>query len=388
MGFDAFANLSGFAQYFGKTEYNNDDDFDGYWGIWDEPFLQFYAKKMNSFRQPFFTTLFTVSSHHPYHLPEGYENKFKGGPKLVHRTIEYTDYALKKFFQSARAMPWFNNTLFVITADHASAEIQVPEYNSAWGYFSIPIFFYHPGENGGGLRPEIVQQIDIMPSILGYLHYEKPYVAFGRDVFNDPTRPFAFNYLNNVYQIFRGDYLLQFDGSKAVALYQFKNDKTLKNNLVNQLPDTTISMTASLKAFIQQYNNRMVDNNLTVDGVDNNFMMMNSPGLSPPMDALQEFRVATNNSAEYGRSAGANVNMVIRSGSRDLHGSAYEYFRNNVLDANDFFANRQGSGKVHEHKDPLHMASFDATAEVYRQTGPLAFPEAGDAFRRTVGSRS
>lgn len=91
---------------------------------------------------------------------------------------------------------------------------------------------------------------------------------------------------------------------------------------------------------------RRQDNSYTVDGVDNNFMMMNSPGLSPPMDSLQEFRVATNNSAEFGRSAGANVNMAVRSGTRDLHGSVYEYFRNDKLDANEFFANRQGRGKV------------------------------------------
>jgi phosphoglycerol transferase MdoB-like AlkP superfamily enzyme len=266
MGFDAFAKLSGFDNYFGKIEYNKDDDFDGYWGIWDEPFLQFYARKMDSFKEPFFTTLFTVSSHHPYNLPEGYENKFKGGPKLVHRTIQYTDFALKRFFKSASAMPWFKNTLFVITADHASAEIQVPEYNSAWGYFSIPIFFYHAGGNGGGLRQEIVQQIDIMPSVLGYLHYNRPYVAFGRDIFHDPVKPFAFNYINNTYQMFRGDYLLQFDGSKATTLYQFKKDKALLYNLVNEFPDTVRNMETSLKAFIQQYNNRMVDNNLTVEG--------------------------------------------------------------------------------------------------------------------------
>ncbi len=266
MGFDAFANLAGFDHYYGKSEYNNDADFDGIWGIWDEPFLQFFAKKMGSFKQPFFTTLFTVSSHHPYNLPEGYENKFMGGPKLVHRTIEYTDFALRKFFKTAKTMPWYSNTLFVVTADHASAEIQVPEYNSAWGYFSIPIFFYRPGENGGGLKPEIIQQIDIMPTILGAIHLNKPYVAFGRDIFNDKSRPFAFNYLNNTYQVFRGDYLLQFDGSRSTALFDFKKDKLLKNNLLNHLSDSTQSMELSLKAFIQQYNNRMVDNNLTIEG--------------------------------------------------------------------------------------------------------------------------
>jgi len=110
---------------------------------------------------------------------------------------------------------------------------------------------------------------------------------------------------------------------------------------------------------------RRQDNNFTVDGVDNNFMMMNSPGLSPPMDALQEFRVATNNSAEFGRSAGANVNMAIRSGSRDLHASVYEYFRNNALDANDFFANRQGRGKV-----PFRQNQYGISAG-----GPVIIPK-------------
>jgi hypothetical protein len=110
---------------------------------------------------------------------------------------------------------------------------------------------------------------------------------------------------------------------------------------------------------------RRQDNSYTVDGVDNNFMMMNSPGLSPPMDSLQEFRVATNNSAEFGRSAGANVNMAVRSGSRDLHGSVYEYFRNNVLDANEFFANRQGRGKV-----PFRLNQFGFSAG-----GPVFIPK-------------
>lgn len=266
MGFQAFSNLCGFDDYFGKNEYDREDDFDGIWGIWDEKFLQFFARKLDSFKQPFYTTLFTVSSHHPYNLPPGYESKFKGGPMVIHKTIEYTDYSVRRFFETASKMPWFRNTLFVFTADHASAEIQYQEYNSAWGYFSIPIFFYKPGEQWASFKPEIIQQIDIMPTILGYLHYNKPYVAFGRDIFKEDTEPFAFNYLDNSYQAFMGDYLLMFDGTRATALYDFKKDLKLKDNLLQIRTEQADKMELKLKALIQQYNNRMVDDDLTAAG--------------------------------------------------------------------------------------------------------------------------
>ncbi len=266
MGFDAFAKQSGFDEYFGKDEYNNDDDFDGIWGIWDEKFLQFFARKLDTFRQPFYSTLFTVSSHHPYNLPAEYKDKLKGGPKLVHRTIAYTDLALKKFFTLASTMPWFKNTVFVLTADHASAEIQYSQYNTSWGYFAIPIIFYEPGSTQQTIKNEIIQQVDVMPTILSLLGYDKPYVAFGRNIMDTSQEPFAFNYLNNMYQSFRGNYLLQFDGKKSVALYDFKNDLYLKNNLISILPDTVGKMEMKLKAFIQHYNNRMVDNDLTPEG--------------------------------------------------------------------------------------------------------------------------
>jgi phosphoglycerol transferase MdoB-like AlkP superfamily enzyme len=269
MGFDAFANLSGFDGYFGKDEYEDTyratDDFDGIWGIWDEKFLQYFATKMNSFKQPFYTTVFTVSSHHPYNLPSEYENVFKGGPKLVHRTIQYTDMALRKFFAKASKMPWFNNTLFVLTADHASAEIQFQEYNSPSGYFAVPIIFYEPGSSPLPMKNEIVQQADILPTVLGNLHFNEPYFSFGRNVFGD-EEPFVFNYLNNTYQAFMGDYFLQFDGTKSIGLYNFKTDKTIGNNLLDSRPEVVGKMELRLKAFIQQYNNRMVDDKLTVEG--------------------------------------------------------------------------------------------------------------------------
>jgi phosphoglycerol transferase MdoB-like AlkP superfamily enzyme len=267
MGFQAFANLCGFDQYYGKDEYDNDEDFDGIWGVWDDPFFQFYARQMNSFREPFFTTLFSVSSHHPYNLPEQMQSRFQGGPKPIHKTIQYTDYALEHFFKTASRMPWFKNTLFVITADHASAEIGYPEYNTPWGYFSIPVFFFDPSQPTGSFSESIIQQVDILPTILSTLHYDRPFVAFGRNVLGPKeTEPFAFNYLDNLYQFFWGDYLLRFDGTKTIGLFDFKKDKLLQTDLQTQLPELRKTMETKVKAFIQQYNNRMVDDNLTVEG--------------------------------------------------------------------------------------------------------------------------
>lgn len=266
MGFQAFANLSGFDDYYGMTEYGNDDDFDGIWGIWDEKFLQYFARELNTFKEPFYSTLFTVTSHPPHILPAEYKDKFKGGPLDIHRTIEYTDYSLKRFMETAEKMPWFKNTLFVFTADHPTAAIHYQEYNSAWGYYSVPLFFYKPGSDWSSFSQEIIQQIDIMPTVLGYLNYDKPYVGFGRNIFDPETEPFAFNYSDNVYQAFMGDYLLQFDGTKSIALYDFRRDLRLKENLLSSQPSVAEKMERKLKAFIQQYNSRMVDDNLTMEG--------------------------------------------------------------------------------------------------------------------------
>ncbi len=266
MGLQAFANLAGFDDYYGMTEYGNDDDFDGIWGIWDHKFLQYFATQLNSFKRPFYSTLFTVTSHPPHILPKEFDGVFKGGPLPIHKTIEYTDYSIRQFMKMASTMDWYNNTLFVFTADHPTAAIHYQEYNSAWGYYAVPLFFFKPDEDWSSFKEEIVQQIDIMPTILSYLNYDKPYIAYGRDIFDPSEEPFAFNYADNVYQLFMGDYLLQFDGKKAVTLYNFRSDIGLKKNLANEEPEITIRLEQQIKALIQQYNNRMVDDNLTMEG--------------------------------------------------------------------------------------------------------------------------
>jgi len=263
MGFNAFMNLAGVKHYYGMDEYGNDDHFDGLWGIWDEPFLEFYAERLNTFPQPFVSSFFSVSSHHPFEIPEEYEDTFRGGPLPIHKCVQYTDNALRAFFKRASAMPWYQNTLFVITADHTSSNIQFPEYRTGWGFYAIPLLFFKPDNSLAATEQEIAQQTDIMPSVLGYLHYPRPYIAFGRDVFREEREPVAFNYKDNTYQFFQENYVLVFDGTRSIGLYDFRNDRLMQENLLEMIPQKAAEMEMKIKAVIQQYNNRMIDDRLT-----------------------------------------------------------------------------------------------------------------------------
>lgn len=87
-------------------------------------------------------------------------------------------------------------------------------------------------------------------------------------------------------------------------------------------------------------------NSVMVEGLALDLAQMNAPSFVPPVDATQEFRVQTNTfSAEFGRTSGAVVSMSIKSGTNEFHGTAYEFLRNRVLNANDFFQNRAGNAR-------------------------------------------
>ena len=263
MGFDDFTKAAGFASYYGLKEYNNQADFDGKWGIWDEKFLQFTAKKLNTFQQPFFTSIFTLSSHHPYSIPPQYNGLFRKGNLPIQQAVMYSDFSVRKFFKTAATMPWYKNTLFVISADHTS-EAWLPQYRNRVGEFRIPILFFKPGSDLKGIQDKVVQETDILPSVLDYLHYKGKFVAFGHSVFDSTASRFNVTLLNDTYQIVRGDYAMQFDGKSIRALYNYKKDPLLKQNLMQKEPIKSKEMEKFLKAVIQQYNNRMINNKLTV----------------------------------------------------------------------------------------------------------------------------
>lgn len=274
MGFEAFARAAGYDRYFGRTEYNQDKrfhgdkDFDGMWAIWDEEFLQFYALQMSEMKEPFVTTVFTASSHQPYEVPERYKNIYKNAPgddNRMHKCVSYVDNALRLFFNTAKQQPWYKNTIFVLTSDHTNLSSRA-EYQTDLGVFGAPLLIFDPsGEIKADRRHCIAQQIDIMPTVLNYLGYPHPYVAFGCDLMSTPdSLTWAVNNTAGFYQYVKGDYVLQFtNDGQTKGLYNYKNDWFMRHNLLEKKPQEKQQMEHELKAIIQSYMERMVEDRLT-----------------------------------------------------------------------------------------------------------------------------
>ncbi|WBV61642.1 sulfatase-like hydrolase/transferase [Chryseobacterium camelliae] len=261
MGFLGFGNILGFKHYFGKTEYNNEQDFDGMWAIWDEPFLQYFAKNTGK-TQPFMATVFTASSHHPFKIPEKYNGKFKKGKNQMHEPMQYTDYAIKKYFETAKKQPWYNNTIFVFTGDHTN-EIYYPEYEKIMNRFAVPLIFYSPNPeyNLKGVNPELAQQIDIYPTLADLIGYDRKIRSWGRSLVSDKQyAPIIANSDGTVEQFIIGNYIYRFDGKEIVGVFD-KADLGLEKNLIDQLKKNPEVEKGKLvaKAWYQDYMNRVIN---------------------------------------------------------------------------------------------------------------------------------
>jgi len=207
--------------------------------------------------------LFTLSSHHPYQIPGKYKGKFPQGKLEIQQAIAYTDHSLKQFFDLARTQDWYQNTIFVITADHTSEGAEA-NYQNSLGQFSIPIAFFVPADSLLSSRSHkaLVQQTDIYPSLMHYLGMEDSFVAFGNSIFEDSSTPFAVNFFNQKFQLMDSSYIYQFQAEELKSVYCYRSDSLLENNLKGEGPFE--QQLIFRKAFIQQYNNRMIRNQLRV----------------------------------------------------------------------------------------------------------------------------
>ena len=262
MKFDGFASQAGIDHYFGRSEYNNEAHYDHNWGILDEYFNPWTAKKLTTLKQPFLAGLFTLSSHHPFYIPPHMKGKLKKGKEPICEAISYADYALKKFFETAKKQPWFNNTLFVLCADHTPASND-PLFNTREKMYQIPIVFYHPK---GYVKPskekQIFQQIDIFPTVLDLLNQKTKIYSYGNSYYQKTNKE-AINYLEGTYHYFFEHKLLTFSQEKARNLLSIDSRSKKSVDSLRFYTKEVKKMEKRLKAIIQRYNRDLIHNQTT-----------------------------------------------------------------------------------------------------------------------------
>jgi phosphoglycerol transferase MdoB-like AlkP superfamily enzyme len=257
MSFDAFCGLAGVDKYYGIDEYpNKERDYDGNWGIFDEPYFQYFADELKQKKQPFFSALFTLSSHHPYAIPEKYSNKFPTGKLNVFETIGYTDFALKQFFESVKNEAWYENTIFVITADH-TAQCLDKYYIKSNGRFKVPLAFFDPQGEFKGVNTKMAKHSDLPSTLLSMLGDTVDVLNFGQDLLSK-EKSFSVN-ASGGYYYFRSDsMLIQFDGEQSKFAW-LESDSLLKNNLRKSavLQPEIDAIIEKGKSYLQQYSERI-----------------------------------------------------------------------------------------------------------------------------------
>ena len=258
MGFLGFSNTLGFKNYYGRNEFNNDDEYDGYWGIWDEPFLQFTKETLDNKKQPFLATVFTITSHEPYVIPKKYDNRFNQGVIPMHKCVLYTDFSIRKFFDASKNSDWFKNTVFLFTADHSN-QSYYPYYQKTINRFANPIMIYIPNSEFKGEINSLASHMDIYPTIVDLIGYKKPFRSWGKSlVTTDNLNSIVVNYLGGGSYFIMNDSLISVhNGEKAIGFYDIQ-DKNFKNNLIHKRNKKMNDLERKGSIFLQDYFNRII----------------------------------------------------------------------------------------------------------------------------------
>lgn len=218
MHFDRFTKSVGIENHFSVDDFPDQRENDGSWGIFDEPYLQWTCEKLSQFKNPFFSTIFTLSSHQPFNLPQKYVDKFKDERLPILKTIQYVDYSLQHFMKCAEKQAWYNNTLFIFTADHTGPFLH--EDASFESRYQVPLLFYGPKLEW--LKKidtnQYAQHIDILPTILDILNIEyKNQNYLSRSLLRTGPKIIAL-YADRQYQLV-GDVVDQDKQLKAIQQY-------------------------------------------------------------------------------------------------------------------------------------------------------------------------
>lgn len=197
---------------------DNEVKFENAWGICDEDLYKQsikYADKSAKANKPFFQFVMTTSNHKPYTFPAGKIDLPQGDRNAA---VKYTDYALGKFIADAKTKPWFKNTVFVIVADHCASSAGKWEINIDRHH--IPAIIYNlPGQQPTRIS-RLTSQIDLMPTLFGYLGWNYNTSLYGKDINktkDGDERAFIGNY--RTLGMLKGNIFTQIDDRKRLKQF-------------------------------------------------------------------------------------------------------------------------------------------------------------------------
>lgn len=247
MNFDKYCLDIGFSHYYGENEYYSDggspNDHDGSWGIYDQPYLQYFANRLNKTPQPFFCCAYTLSSHHPYSIPDSIKQNYPEREHPILKCVEYTDNAVRQLFESIKDEPWFRNTLFIITSDHCGPNIS-KNYIKKNGLYRIPVIFYHPADSTAQQYDRIVQQTDIMPTLIDYLGIKDSAICFGTSLYQNPDQGWSITYGNGVYTI---------NTKKGTLHFNSKDEQYIPIEETEPNQEDSINLSRQGRSIVHQY---------------------------------------------------------------------------------------------------------------------------------------
>lgn len=265
MHFDTFSNIAGFEHFIGLNEFPKDNpaDFDEAWGVLDEPMFQYAAKKMGEASKPVLLSVFSLSSHSPYFIPPQHRGKFKKGTLEIHETIGYTDYSLREFFKTAEKESWFNNTIFIITADHTQKTDQ-PKYADLIGPWRVPFLVYIPGLEEGRVKvspDRLTQHADIAPSVYDLIGLEVPdRLLVGQSIFDSAKPGRIYNYTSYGYWYMNPEVFLDFGRETPYKASTHKNSYAIQET--DPKSPAVEEAVLDLKAIVHYVNEGLLGNSL------------------------------------------------------------------------------------------------------------------------------
>ncbi len=197
---DAVSKLAGFDEFYGAEDMPNVETVESgrkpETGTYDYNLFQFMHQKLNNIQKPFIGFMFTSTNHTDYHLPhskfERYPHDLRGQYGRLNSLI-YVDNAIERFMESVKKEPWFDNTIFIFTADHGSGDALDavgkslrPSDTSLPGieHFRIPLVIYAPKIFKPQTLDTLGSQNDILPTIIDLLGFQQPFTAMGNSLFD------------------------------------------------------------------------------------------------------------------------------------------------------------------------------------------------------------